>query len=69
MLVADAAKVFQVFDEAKFPAVRFSQQDRRAYMLTLTSRALRAFKLAGVNVDPITAAQGGRVGKLPPKHR
>lgn len=32
-------------------------------MLTLTTRAMRAFKLASVNMDPVFAAQGGRFGE------
>ncbi|KAA6416580.1 MAG: hypothetical protein FRX49_13453 [Trebouxia sp. A1-2] len=42
------------------PPSQPSPDDRRAYSLTLTARSIRTFRLAGVKLDPIIAAQGGR---------
>ena len=55
----------QVFEQASLPAARPSQQDQRAYRLTLNSRAMRVLKLAHVNMLPIIEKQGGFLGETP----
>ena len=46
------------------PSVRPSQQDQRAYRLTMTVRALRVLKLLNVNVGPLIATQGKLFGEF-----
>lgn len=58
------ATTLQVFDQADFPSIRPHQHDNRAYRLSLMPRALRVFKLAHVNIQPLVAAQGGLMGEL-----
>ena len=53
-----------MYEQASLPTVRPSQQDQRAYRLTLTSRALRVLKLANVNMDPVIATQGKLLGEI-----
>lgn len=56
----------QVYDQASLPSVRPSQQDNRAYRLTLSSRGLGVLKLANVIMDPIIATQGTHLGNQMP---
>lgn len=51
----------QVFDRWPLPSSRPSASDTRAYMLNLNSRALRAFKLFDVEVNPLIAPHGGSI--------
>jgi len=54
----------QVMEKAMLPPAQPSPDDRRAYSITLTARSIRTFRLAGVKLDPIIAAQGGRAGEV-----
>lgn len=49
----------QVFDKWPLPASKPSSQDTRAYLLNLSARAHRAFKLFDVDVTPLIAPHGG----------
>ncbi len=51
-------------EKAMLPPAQPSPDDRRAYSITLTARSIRTFRLAGVKLDPIIAAQGGRAGEV-----
>ncbi len=50
------------------PPTQPSPDDRRAYSISLTARSIRTFRLAGVKLDPIIAAQGGRAGEVSIDH-
>ena len=52
----------QVFEKWDLPISRPPAGDSRAYLLNLTSRALRGFKRFGVNVDPLVAPHNGMLG-------
>ncbi|KAL0027346.1 hypothetical protein WJX79_002794 [Trebouxia sp. C0005] len=55
-----AQQGWEVIEKGMLPPSQPSPDDRRAYSLTLTARSIRTFRLAGVKLDPIIAAQGGR---------
>lgn len=57
------ASTVQVFEQASLPSVHPSQQDQRAYRLSLMTRALHVLKLANVNMEPLIATQGQLVGE------
>lgn len=52
-----------MFETAGMLSVRPSQQDQRAYRLTMFVRGLRVLKLAGVNLGPLITTQGKLVGE------
>ena len=56
----------QVFEKCDLPSSRPSVTDSRAYLLNLTSRALRGFKQFGVSVAPLVAPHNGALGVSPP---
>ncbi|DBA80226.1 hypothetical protein WJX79_006530 [Trebouxia sp. C0005] len=54
----------QVFDKWPLPASKPSSQDTRAYLLNLSARAQRAFKLFDVDVTPLIAPHGGLLATI-----
>lgn len=51
-----------MFEKLDKPSPRPAKGDQRTYSLSLTTRGISAFKLAGVGLGSLVAAQGGRVG-------
>lgn len=55
----------QVFEKTSLPNAKHTDGDERAYSISLTTRGIRACKLAGVSLNPLAAAQGDRIGLSP----
>lgn len=56
----------QVFDKRSLPERTPPRDDRKAYLLNLNPRAMRAFKLAGIEIDQLIEPHKGAVGMFLP---